>query len=138
MLGIFLHINILYLIYDSSFFFLKKYTGTKGNVAQNLVGFDSEMFFVFILPPIIFEQGYSLHKGNFFRNIGSILVFAFVGTVISTFVVALGLYYSGLYGIIRPLPLLDCFTFGSLVNSFSFLTTLTSVQRHNLICLFNG
>jgi sodium/hydrogen exchanger 8 len=53
-----------------------------------------QAFFVILLPPIIFEAGYSLHKGNFFQNLGSICVFAIIGTIISTFFVGTGMRHS--------------------------------------------
>lgn len=35
---------------------------------------------------------YNLHKGNFFANLGLIIVFAVFGTMISTLVVGVGIY----------------------------------------------
>lgn len=58
--------------------------------------FNPTTFFLLLLPPIMYESGYNLHKGNFFQNIGSILVFAIVGTTISALVIGGGIYILGL------------------------------------------
>ncbi|KAL9099688.1 MAG: hypothetical protein Q9163_004848 [Psora crenata] len=63
---------------------------TGGTFIQNAVGFDYQFFFNLLLPPIILASGYELHQANFFRNIGTILTFAFAGTFISA--VTLGLF----------------------------------------------
>ena len=57
---------------------------------KRMESFSPTMFFLILLPPIIFESGYNLHKGNFFQNIGSIMVFAILGTAISALIVGGG------------------------------------------------
>jgi len=83
-----------------------------------------QAFFVVLLPPIIFEAGYSLHKGNFFQNLGSICVFAVVGTMISTLLVGLGLYTLGAGGVTMELKLTDALAFGALISAVDPVATL--------------
>lgn len=49
--------------------------------------FDPEIFFNIILPSIIFYAGYSLKRKYFFRNLGTILTFAIVGTTFSALLI---------------------------------------------------
>ena len=80
---------------------------------------NSNLFFMLFLPPIIFEQGYHLHKGNFFRNLGTISTFAIFGTTINALVTGAGLYLLGRINFSHQLPWRECFIIGSLNSGTS-------------------
>uniref|UniRef100_A0A8C2Z0B2 Sodium/hydrogen exchanger n=1 Tax=Cyclopterus lumpus TaxID=8103 RepID=A0A8C2Z0B2_CYCLU len=93
------------------------------------VTFDPEVFFNILLPPIIFHAGYSLKRRHFFRNIGSILAYAFMGTVISCFVIGLVMY--GVVSFMKVVGQLggdfyftDCLFFGAIVSATDPVTLL--------------
>ena len=44
--------------------------------------FSPELFFDLLLPLIIFPSGYNMRRKKFFKNIGTIMKFGFVGTLI--------------------------------------------------------
>ncbi|KAL1302610.1 hypothetical protein AAFC00_002983 [Neodothiora populina] len=93
------------------------------------VSFDYQFFFNLLLPPIILNSGYELHQGNFFRNIGSILTFAFAGTFISAMVLGVILY---LWTRI-PLEGLDI----SFVEAMSVGATLSATDPVTILAIFN-
>ncbi|XP_041455222.1 sodium/hydrogen exchanger 8-like [Lytechinus variegatus] len=98
---------------------------------------DPTTFFLVLLPPIIFESGYSLHKGNFFQNIGSILVFAIFGTIISTLIVGGGVYLLGQAKVAYELTLVESFAFGSLISAVDPVATLAIFSALDVHPLLN-
>ncbi|KAK3557281.1 hypothetical protein QTP70_026270 [Hemibagrus guttatus] len=103
------------------------------NVEQNdmlrKVTFDPEVFFNILLPPIIFDAGYSLKKRHFFRNLGSIITYAFLGTAISCFVIG-----NLMYGVVKLMQVVgqltdkfyytDCLFFGAIISATDPVTVL--------------
>lgn len=85
---------------------------------------DPTTFFLVLLPPIIFESGYSLHMGNFFRNLGTILLFALLGTLISAMVIGGAVFLLGIAGASYKLGALEAFAFGSLISAVDPVATL--------------
>ncbi len=96
--------------------------------SKRMESFSPTAFFLILLPPIIFESGYNLHKGNFFANIGSIMVFAILGTVISALIVGGGVYLLGLADIVYRLNFVESFAFGSLISAVDPVATLAIFQ----------
>ncbi|XP_071368732.1 sodium/hydrogen exchanger 7 isoform X6 [Centroberyx affinis] len=93
------------------------------------VTFDPEVFFNILLPPIIFHAGYSLKKRHFFRNLGSIITYAFLGTAISCFVIG-----NLMYGVVKLMQVVgqltdkfyytDCLFFGAIISATDPVTVL--------------
>ncbi|XP_034126135.1 sodium/hydrogen exchanger 8 isoform X2 [Drosophila guanche] len=111
--------------------FLGAFIGLSLNVMSGQTGswkreevFSPMGFFLVLLPPIIFESGYNLHKGNFFQNIGSILVFAIFGTTISALVIGAGIYLLGLAEVAFRLSFSESFAFGSLISAVDPVATV--------------
>ena len=110
------------------------------------VSFDYQFFFNLLLPPIILASGYELHQvrvaslnteriaaystqGNFFRNIGAILTFAFAGTFISALVLGMILF---LWTRI-PLEGLNI----DFVEAMSVGATLSATDPVTILAIFN-
>ena len=54
--------------------------------------FTHNLFFNYLLPPIVLDAAYSLYDRDFLYNIGSIITFAVIGTLFNVFAVGFGLY----------------------------------------------
>ena len=94
-----------------------------GNSLDDIYKLDSSVFFLTLLPPIIYDSGYNMHKEYFFFNFGSIFVFAVFGTLLSTIVIGIGLY---------------CFQFLSFFDSMMYASLLSAVDPVATLAIFQA
>jgi sodium/hydrogen exchanger 8 len=105
-----------------------------GTENLNFFEFQPEVFFFFLLPPIIFEAGYSLDRKGFLANIGAITLYVFFGTLISTIVVGYMCFYAakiGLVNIDSENPM-EALIFGSLISAVDPVATLSIMGNEEL------
>lgn len=87
--------------------------------------FDTKFFFLVLLPPLIFEAGYTLHPTTFFQNADAISMFAFVGSLTSAISTGVLMYVAGLLGWSYEFSLKSAMLFGALISSTDPVTTLS-------------
>lgn len=87
--------------------------------------FDTQFFFLVLLPPVIFEAGYTLHPTTFFQNADAISMFAFLGSFTSSITTGVLMYAAGVFGLGYEFSLKSSLLFGALISSTDPVTTLS-------------
>ncbi|XP_035537077.1 Na(+)/H(+) exchanger beta-like [Morone saxatilis] len=92
---------------------------------------DSKLFFLYLLPPIILDAGYFLPIRAFTENMGTILVFAVVGTLWNAFFIG-----GTMYGVcqirgaeLASVDLLSCLLFGSIISAVDPVAVLAVFEE---------
>ncbi|XP_035399686.1 sodium/hydrogen exchanger 5 isoform X3 [Cygnus atratus] len=94
---------------------------------------EPNMFFLFLLPPIVLDSGYFMPSRLFFDNIGAILTYAVVGTLWNSFTTGTalwGLHQAGLMadpGV--EAGLMDFLLFGSLISAVDPVAVLAVFEE---------
>ncbi|XP_052816084.1 probable Na(+)/H(+) antiporter nhx-9 isoform X2 [Mya arenaria] len=79
---------------------------------------DANVFFIYLLPPIIFDAGYFMPIRPFFDNVGSVLLMAVVNTAFNTVAIGVSLWAVSLWGLVgRTISLLHCLIFSALISA---------------------
>ncbi|KAI0077016.1 sodium/hydrogen exchanger, partial [Panus rudis PR-1116 ss-1] len=103
------------------------------NMIREMLTFKHTLFFNLLLPPIILNSGYELKQEAFFRNFGSILTFAFLGTFISAVGVGVLVYIYSFLGLENlKLTLIECLTFGSTLSATDPVTILAIFNQYKV------
>ncbi|CAI9535674.1 unnamed protein product [Staurois parvus] len=91
----------------------------------------SKVFFLYLLPPIILDAGYFLPLRPFSENLGTILIFAVVGTLWNAFFIGSLLFavcqISG--GQLANVDLLDNLLFGSIISAVDPVAVLAVFEE---------
>ncbi|KAA8523600.1 hypothetical protein F0562_010023 [Nyssa sinensis] len=61
--------------------------------SSHILRFNEELFFIYLLPPIIFNAGFQVKKKQFFQNFFTIMLFGVVGVFISSVVITAELIF---------------------------------------------
>ncbi|KAG8451851.1 hypothetical protein GDO86_003879 [Hymenochirus boettgeri] len=103
----------------------------------------TDIYFLYLLPPIVLEGGYFLPTRPFFENIGTIIFWSVVGTLINAFGIGISLY--GICQIkafqLSDVTLLQNLMYGSLISAVDPVAVLavfeaTSVNEQLYLIIF--
>jgi len=107
---------------------LANISNTEENI-RKWFNFHEEFFFLLLLPPIIFQSGFSLQPKPFFSNFGAIITFAILGTFISSMVTGILVYLGGIFLLMFRLPFQESLMFGALISATDPVTILAIFQE---------
>lgn len=97
------------------------------NVSDGFVN----LFMIVLLPPIIFEGGYNMKKKHhFYKNLGTIILIAFLGTFVSAVLTGMGVWLLGFIGTTK-LSLKETWAFGSLISATDPVAVLAVFKELN-------
>ncbi|CAL1676206.1 unnamed protein product [Lasius platythorax] len=89
-----------------------------------------DTFFLYMLPPIILDAGYFMPNRLFFDHLGTILLFAVVGTIFNTMSIGVSLWLMGKSGIFDcETPILDMFLFSALISAVDPVAVLAVFEE---------
>ncbi|XP_074439440.1 sodium/hydrogen exchanger 5 isoform X3 [Larus michahellis] len=94
---------------------------------------EPNMFFLFLLPPIVLDSGYFMPSRLFFDNIGAILTYAVVGTLWNSFTTGTALWGLHRVGLMADpgvkAGLMDFLLFGSLISAVDPVAVLAVFEE---------
>ena len=102
----------------------------KLNVEKDVLNLDATSFFLYLLPPIMFDAGYFMPNRQLFDNIDSVMVFAFVGTILNCAAISSTLYVCSLYHLFSvEFTIYEILLFGALISAVDPVAVLSVFEE---------
>ncbi|CAI9102419.1 OLC1v1000684C4 [Oldenlandia corymbosa var. corymbosa] len=106
--------------------------------SSHLLLFSEDLFFIYLLPPIIFNAGFQVKKKQFFRNFITIMLFGAVGTLVSWAVISFGVteLFSGL-DFFADFDIGDYLAIGAMFSATDSVCTLQVLNQDETPLLYS-
>ncbi|CAL0320999.1 unnamed protein product [Lupinus luteus] len=108
-----------------------------GGTSSRLLVFSEDLFFIYLLPPIIFNAGFQVKKKQFFVNFMTIMLFGAIGTLISCTIITLGVSQVLKRMNIGPLEIGDYLAIGVIFAATDSVCTLQVLNQDETPLLYS-
>ncbi|XP_050381222.1 sodium/hydrogen exchanger 1-like [Argentina anserina] len=105
--------------------------------SSQILVFSEDLFFLYLLPPIIFNAGFQVKKKQFFKNFTTILLFGIVGTAISFCLISLGAYLLFSRFGFTTLTIKDYLAIGAILSATDSVCTLQVLNQDETPFLYS-
>lgn len=109
---------------------------TQGKSSHILL-FNQELFFIYLLPTIIFNAGFQVKKKQFFRNFTTIMLFGAIGTLISFAIIWSGTLYLFKRLDINFLDMGDYLALGAIFSATDSVSSLQVINQDETPLLYS-
>ncbi|PSS26704.1 Sodium/hydrogen exchanger 2 like [Actinidia chinensis var. chinensis] len=110
---------------------------TSGGKSSHILVFSEDLFFIYLLPPIIFNAGFQVKKKQFFRNFITIMLFGAIGTIISWVIISLGVTQFFRRLDIGSLDIGDYLAIGAIFSATDSVCTLQVLNQDETPLLYS-
>ncbi|KAH9615433.1 hypothetical protein KSS87_013026, partial [Heliosperma pusillum] len=104
---------------------------------SRILEFNEELFFIYLLPPIIFNAGFQVKKKEFFKNFSLILTFGVLGTIISFCLVSSGVLFLFRKIGLTQLNVNDYLAMGAILSATDSVCTLQVLNQDETPLLYS-
>ncbi|KAJ7978050.1 Sodium/hydrogen exchanger [Quillaja saponaria] len=108
-----------------------------GGKSSHLLVFSEDLFFIYLLPPIIFNAGFQVKKKQFFVNFITIVMFGAIGTLISCAIITFGVTQIFKRMDIGSLELGDYLAIGAIFAATDSVCTLQVLNQDETPLLYS-
>eukprot|EP00249_Psilotum_nudum_P011862 c23429_g1_i3 orf=369-2054(+) len=111
---------------------------TSKGANSHILQFNEELFFIYLLPPIIFNAGFQVKKKQFFRNFVAIVLFGVIGVFISFAIISAGcrLLFPK-FNLDTPFLIRDYMVLGVIFSSTDTVCTLQVLHQDETPLLYS-